>query len=68
MYVSLYGQGPDRERCPVEHRGEIPSVHTSIRPFVRTFPPGLAQAAQRLVQAGLGHQEAGFGYLEAGLG
>ena len=26
----LLGSGPDRGRCPVEHRGEIPSVHTFV--------------------------------------
>ena len=37
------GSGPDRGRCPVEHRGGIPS----IRPSVCTSLPGLDEAAQR---------------------
>ena len=28
------GSGPNRGRCPVEHRGEIPSVHQYIRLYV----------------------------------
>ena len=53
--IALLGSGPDRGRCPVEHRGKIPSVRTSVRmsvhTSVRTSPPGLAQAIWWLAQA-----------------
>ena len=40
-------------RCPVERRGEIPSVRPSVHTYVCTYipPTKLAQAAQRQVQA-----------------
>ena len=34
FYSFLLGSGSDRGRCPVEHRGEIPSVRPSVRPSI----------------------------------
>ena len=50
-YFCFLGSGSDRGRCPVEHRGKIPSVHTSVRP-----PP----------RAGSGYLVAGSGHLRDG--
>ena len=36
------GSGSDRGRYPVEHRGEIPSVHTPIPPLLAQAIKGLA--------------------------
>ena len=42
------GSGPNRGQSPVEW-GEIPSVRTSVRPYVRTSPPGLLAGSQALL-------------------
>ena len=48
----LLGSGPDRGRCPVEHRGEIPSVRTYVRPPLGLTQPlgGLTQPSGSLTQ------------------
>ena len=52
MYHSFLGSGPDRELCPVEHRGKIPSVGTCVRTSLCMSP-----------MAGSGYLEAGSSYL-----
>ena len=42
-------------QCPLEHRGELPSVHTSIH---SPIPPGLSPAQQGLSQAQGGPSQA----------
>ena len=57
IFFLFLGRGPDRERCPVELRGEFPpSVCPSIHPYVPRPP------------AGWGCSEASSGCSEAGSG
>ena len=52
MTISCFwGSGSDGGRCPVEHRGEIPSIRPSIHLSVRSLLR-LAQAAHRQDQTG----------------
>ena len=37
--VETFWAAAPKGRCPVGHRGEFPDVRTSVRTYVRTFPP-----------------------------
>ena len=58
--ASLLGRGLDRGQCPVEHSGEILSVHLSMYMSLRTFSPsweagpGCSKAIKKLAQSPIG--------------
>ena len=66
-HMTVFRQQTWRGRCLIEHRGEIPSIHT----YVRMFPPcpglGPSEADWGLPEAGLGLPEAGSDLPKAGL-